>query len=78
MGCVSGDLGIDFMKTLIKYILLAVAMLMYAGCSVTVIRPPSAGAFMEKSEDKFVKDVSFSLNLSDCWLDSIGCIIYVV
>ena len=50
-----------------------VCALLLAGCSVTVIRPPSAGAFMEKSEDKFVKDVSFSLNLSDCWLDSIGC-----
>ena len=50
-----------------------VCALLLVGCSVTVIRPPSAGAFMEKSEDKFVKDVSFSLNLSDCWLDSIGC-----
>lgn len=55
------------------WIALMVYALLLVGCSVTVIRPPSAGAFMEKSEDKFVKDVSFSLNLSDCWLDSIGC-----
>ena len=56
-----------------RTLLLAAVMLVLAGCSVTVIRPPSAGAFMEKSEDKFVKDISISLKLSDCWLDSIGC-----
>ena len=38
-------------------VLLVAAML--AGCSVAVIHPPSAAAFMEKSEDAFLTNVSF-------------------
>ena len=38
------------MKTLVKYILLAVAMLMYAGCSN---HPPSAAQFMNVKEKRF-------------------------
>ena len=36
-------------------VLIVVAML--TGCSVSVIHPPSASAFMEKSEDAFLTDV---------------------
>ena len=39
-------------------VLLVAAML--AGCSVSTIHPPSASAFMEKSEDAFLTNVSFS------------------
>ena len=38
-------------------VLIVTAML--AGCSVAVIHPPSAAAFMEKSEDAFLTNVSF-------------------
>ena len=34
--------------------------LLLAGCSVSTIHPPSASAFMEKSEDAFLTNVSFS------------------
>lgn len=56
----------------ILWIVLLVAV-MLAGCSVTVIRPPSAAAFMEKSEDKFVKDISVALHLNDCYWKDGGC-----
>ena len=55
-------------------VVLCTLALLLAGCSVTVIHPPSAASFMEKSEDRFVKDLSVSLKLNDCWLDSIGCV----
>ena len=46
------------MNRLACLFVLFVAM-MLAGCSVTVIHPPSAAAFMEKSEDAFLTNVSF-------------------
>lgn len=40
--------------------LLVLIVVVLTGCSVSVIHPPSASAFMEKSEDAFLTDVSFS------------------
>lgn len=44
----------------ILWIVLAMCSLLLAGCSVSTIHPPSASAFMEKSEDAFLTNVSFS------------------
>ena len=41
-------------------LLVFIVVAMLTGCSVSVIHPPSASAFMEKSEDAFLTDVSFS------------------
>ena len=44
----------------ILWIVLAMCSLLLAGCSVSVIRPPSASAFMEKKEDKGIVNISGS------------------
>lgn len=59
----------------IFYTLAFMAALVLSGCSITVIHPPSAAAFMEKSEDRFVKDASFALRLDDCYLDACGTLV---
>ena len=41
-------------------LLVLIVAAMLAGCSVAIIHPPSAASFMEKSEDAFLTDVSFS------------------
>ncbi|WP_297698211.1 hypothetical protein [uncultured Fibrobacter sp.] len=52
----------------ILWIILAVCTLLLVGCSVAIIRPPSAASFMEKSEDAFVKDISASAYWGDLTL----------
>ena len=52
----------------ILWIVLAVCALLFVGCSVSVIRPPSASAFMEKKEDKGIVNISGSF----FWGDLIG------
>lgn len=44
----------------ILWIALTVCALLFVGCSVAIIHPPSAATFMEKSEDAFLTNVSFS------------------
>lgn len=46
----------------ILWIVLAVCVLLLAGCSS---HPPSAAAFMEKSDGDFVKDISASAYWGD-------------
>ena len=60
------------MKTSIKYMLLAVVMLLYAGCGVAIIHPPSASAFMEKKDENFVMDASVSVFWGDLVNDEMG------
>lgn len=49
----------------ILWIVLMVCALLLAGCSVAIIRPPSAASFMEKSDGDFVKDISASAYWGD-------------
>ena len=44
-------------------VLIVVAML--TGCSVAIIHPPSASAFMEKSEESFVRNASLTVTVGD-------------
>lgn len=49
----------------ILWIALTVCTLLLAGCSVAIIRPPSAASFMEKNDGEFVKDISASAYWGD-------------
>ena len=47
------------------WVALMVCALLLAGCSVAIIRPPSAASFMENSHGDFVKDISASAYWGD-------------
>lgn len=49
----------------ILWIVLIVYALLFVGCSVAIIHPPSTSAFMEKSENAFVRDISASVIWGD-------------
>ena len=52
------------MNRLVCLLVLLVAV-MLAGCSVAIIHPPSASAFMEKSESSFIGNASLTVTLGD-------------
>ncbi|WP_290761137.1 hypothetical protein [Fibrobacter sp. UBA4297] len=50
-------------RRILWIVLLVAAML--AGCSVAIIHPPSASAFMEKSKSSFIGNASLTVTLGD-------------
>lgn len=49
----------------LAYILILIVVTMLTGCSVAIIHPPSASAFMEKSESSFIGNASLTVTLGD-------------